>query len=537
MMVLEYKNERIIIDMGLRFSEEDTPGIDYIIPNISYLKGKEKTIHGVFITHGHYDHIGAIPYFMQQLRSPTIHATPLARGIILKRQDDFPNTPKLKIQTIDKENPQPIKAGPFTLEPFHVNHNIPDSVGFAIQTPIGQIVHTGDFKFDFQPIGDDPANLQRIAEIGARGTLALLSDSTGAERSGYTISESHIYENLDHLFREAPGRIIMATFASLTSRQQQAIMLAEKYGRKVALDGYGMKTNVEIARRLGLTDIPKGLLVPIHKIDKMDPKKVMVLCTGAQGESRAVLMRIASREHRNIRVKNEDTFIFSSSIVPGNERAVQNLKDSLARQGAFVHDYKTADIHASGHAFAEDLKLMMSLVKPRFLMPIHGHYTMLKRHTELARDMGIPEKHTAIGYNGAVIEFDKENIHVKRERIPASYVFVDGLGVGDVKEVVLRDRQMMAQDGMFVVIATIDMQEGKVKGEPDIISRGFVYLRESKQLLKETRERVKEIVEHASKTKPVNWSYVKESIREELGKFFFDKTQRRPMVLPVIIEV
>lgn len=536
-MVLEYGNDRIIIDIGLRFAEEDTPGIDYIIPNIAYLRGKEKTIRGIFITHGHYDHMGAIPYLLRDLKSPPIYATPLARGMILKRQEDFPHAGKLEIHTIDKRDPQPIRVGPFTVEPFHVNHNIPDSIGLAIETPLGTVVHSCDFKFDFHPIGDEPADLLRIAEIGSRGVLALLSDSTGAEHPGHSLSELTIYENLDQLFRNAPGRIILATFASLIGRHQQVFLLAAKHGRRVALDGYSMRTNIEIAQGLGYLKIPKGTLIPLEQTHTLDPKRVVILCTGAQGESRAVLMRIANREHRSIRIQPNDTIIFSSSIVPGNERSVQNMKDALARQGARVYDYKTMDIHASGHAYAEDLKLMISLIKPKFLIPIHGHYSMLRAHAELAESVGIPKENIAIGYNGSVIEFDRERIQVRDEQIPANLVFVDGIGVGDVKEIVLRDRQMMAQDGMFVIVAVVDTREGTVRGEPDIISRGFVYLRESAPLLNEARRRVKEIVEQASRVRPVDWAYVRDSIREDLAKFFFEKTQRRPMVLPVIIEV
>jgi len=543
MMILEYvppgkqEADRLIIDMGLRFPEEDTPGIDFIIPNASYLKGKERTIRGIFITHGHYDHMGAIPYLAGPLRNPPIFATPLARGMILKRQEDFPHTPKLEIHTIDKRDRRPIRLGPFSVEPFHVNHNIPDSIGLAIGTPLGTVVHSCDFKFDFKPIGDEPADLQRIAEIGSRGILALLSDSTGVEHAGHSISESVIFENLDPIFREAPGRVIMSTFASLIGRQQQAFLLAEKYGRKVALEGYSMKANVEIAQGLGYLKIPKGMMMPIEDAERLDPKRTVILCTGAQGESNAALMRIANREHRVIRIREDDTMIFSSSIVPGNERSVQYLKDALARQGARIFHYKTLDIHASGHAYAEDLKLMLSLVKPKFLIPIHGQYSMLKAHAELGQSMGIPREYTAVGYNGAIIEFNRERIQVRDEQIQAQYVFVDGLGVGDVREVVLRDRQMMAQDGMFVIVAIVDRREGRVRGEPDVISRGFVYLRESGPLLAEARKRVKMLVEQSGKMKPVNWTYVRDNIREDLGKFFFQKTQRRPMVLPVIIEV
>ncbi|OHA47899.1 MAG: hypothetical protein A2806_02205 [Candidatus Terrybacteria bacterium RIFCSPHIGHO2_01_FULL_48_17] len=539
MMVIEYGDDRLIIDIGLRFPEEDTPGIDFIIPNISYLRGKEKTIHGIFITHGHYDHMGALPYLLRDLGNPPVYTTALTRGMILKRQEDFPDSPKPQIHLLKKGDPTPMRLDPFIIEHFHVNHNIPDSIGLAIKTPIGTIVHTCDFKFDFKPVGDEPADLQKIAEIGSRGVLCLLSDSTGAEHPGYSLSESVIMENLDPIFKNAEGRVIMATFASLIGRLQQGFLLAEKYGRKVAIDGYSMKANVEVARALGHLKIPQGMLVDVRDAEKIDPKRVAVFCTGAQGEARAVLMRIANREHRFITLHPNDTVIFSSSIVPGNERQVQYLKDAVMRQGAHVFHYRMMDIHASGHAYAEDLKLMLALVKPRFLVPIHGQYSMLKTHAELAETMGIPRENVAVGFNGAIIEVGHDKIQVRREKAPAQYVFVDGLGVGDVKEIVLRDRQQMAGDGMFVIIAVVDTHAGKVKGSPDVISRGFVYLKESQQLLREARDLVRNNIEgHAQRAQQQpNWMHVKESIKEELGRFLFEKTQRRPMVLPVIIEV
>src|SRR3989344_2664234 len=538
MMVVEYGNDRIIVDMGLGFPDEGTPGIDYTIPNISYLHGKERSVRGAFITHGHYDHLGAIPYLMQTLGNPPIFTTPLTRGMILKRQDDFPHAPKLEIRQLIKSDPTPITLGPFTVEHFHVNHNIPGSIGLAIHTPIGTIVHSCDFKFDFQPIGDEPADLNHIAEIGRKGVLALLSDSTGAEHPGHSLSEKTIMDNLDVVFAHAEGRVIMATFASLIGRLQQGFLLAEKHGRKVAIDGFSMKANIEVAQGLGYLKIPKGMIVDIRDVEKMDPKRVAVFCTGAQGESKAVLMRIANREHRFVQIHPHDTVIFSSSIVPGNERAVQYLKDELMRAGAKVFHYKMMDIHASGHAYAEDLKLMMALIKPKFLVPIHCQYSMLKTHAELGESVGMRPEEIAVGFNGAIIEITREAIQVRKEKVPAQYVFVDGLGIGYVKEVVLRDRQQMAADGMFVVIAIVDSKEGRVRGEPDIISRGFIYMRESQELLKAARERGKErVATHMQNGRPTDWTHLRDSIREDLGRFFFEKTQRRPMVLPVIIEL
>ncbi len=536
MMALEYGQDIIIIDMGLQFPEEDMPGIDYIIPNTAYLKDKKERIRGVIITHGHYDHIGAIPHSIGRLGNPPIYTTPLTRGIILKRQEDFPEGPHLDIHQFKKTDK--IQLGCFKIEFFHVNHNIPDGVGLVIETPVGRIVHTGDFKFDHSPIGDEPADISRISEIANGGVLALMSDSTNAEKPGHSISEKDIQDNLEQIFKEAPGRIIIATFASLISRIQEVINLAEKYQRKIAVDGYSMKMNVEISKKLGYLKTKKGTLISAKQVDDYPPKKTVIICTGAQGEGNAVLMRIANQEHRYIRIQKGDAVAFSSSVVPGNERTVQNLKDILWRQGARVYHYQMMDIHAGGHAQKEDLKMMINLVRPKFFIPIHGNYYMLKLHGEIAESVGIPSKNIMVAGNGRVILINQKSIRLSKEEVPANYVMVDGLGVGDVGQVVLRDRQAMATEGMFVIIAVVDSKTGRVHGEPDIISRGFVYLRESKELLDQTRRKVKEIISKTTSDEhTVNWSYVKDNIRDKIGQFLYTKTQRRPMVLPVVIEI
>jgi len=545
MMVLEYlpagkkpeDADRIIIDAGLSFSTEETPGIDFVIPNVEYLKGKEKTIHGLLLTHGHYDHMGALPFLMRDIGNPPVYATPLTRGMILRRHEEYRDAPKLEVHTIDKTKDGSFQLGPFTVEWFHVNHNIPDSVGFVITTPVGTIMHTGDFKFDYRPFGDAPADLQRIAELGSRGVLALFSDSTGAEHPGHSLSESVVYKHLDQVFSEAPGRIIISTFASLIGRHQQIYDLAEKHGRRVAPSGFSLKTNFEIANQLGLINAPKNLLLPVQQADRNDPKRTVVICTGAQGEPEAALARIANGEHKQIELRADDTVVFSSSVIPGNERSVQNLKDQLLKRGARVVHYRMMDIHASGHAYVEDLKLMLTLVRPKFLIPVHGHHSMLKEHAGIGEYMGIPKERSAIGFNGAIIEFNMEQIHVRESDIPTNPVYVDGLGVGDVREVVMRDRQALASDGMFIIVPVVDRTTGKVRGEPEIISRGFIYLRESGYLIAGARKKVKEVVEGATRAKPVDYNHIRETIREELGQYFFDKTQRRPLVLPLIIEV
>ena len=542
MTAFEYNDKIIIVDMGLQFPEETMPGIDYIIPNISYLQNKKEKIQGVIITHAHYDHIGAIPYLIPRLGNPPIYATPLTAGIILKRQEEFPDKPKLNIQKINRHSH--LKLGDFDVEFFHVNHNIPDGVGVVIKTPIGSIVHSGDFKFDHSPIGDSPADISRIAQIGGENILCLLSDSTDADRPGYCLSEKKIQDGLELIFKVAQGRIIVATFASLIQRIQEIINLAHKYNRKLVIDGFSMKTNVEISQHLGFLNIPRGMLIRASQIDHYPDDQIVILCTGAQGEERAVLMRIANREHRFVKIRENDSVIFSSSVVPGNERSVQELKDLLVRQGAKVYQSMLMDIHASGHGYQEDLKMMINLIKPKFFIPIHGHFYMLKNHAELAQSVGIKPENIIIPSNGLIIYLTPEKIYTKNEKVPSGYVMVDGLGVGDVGQIVLRDRQTMAQDGMFVIIVIVDSQTGKVKTSPDIISRGFIYLKESRELLKDVRRKTVKIVEditvHPSTQNghiSINDTYIKNNVRDELGKFLYERTKRRPMVLPVLIEI
>ncbi len=528
----------LICDMGLRMPEEDMPGIDYIVPNISYLKGKEKNILGVVFTHGHYDHIGAIPYLIGKIWHPNleIFASPLTRGIILKRQEDFSNLPKLNITEV--KSGSRIKLGPFRIEFFRQNHNIPDNLGLFIETPVGNILHTSDFKFDSHPVNDLPTDFQKLRSLAQRKILLLLSDSTGAEEDGHSLSEKTIEKNLDEIFQHSSGRIIAATFASLINRVQQIITLSEKHGRRVCLEGYSMKTNVEISRILGYVKARRGTFIKAKEINNYPDSKITILCTGAQGEGSAILMRIAIKEHPFIRLKKGDSVILSSSVIPGNERTVQMLKDDILRQGVKVFHYKMMDIHAGGHAQKEELKEMINIIRPKFFLPIHGQYSMLVAHGELAKEAGIPEKNVVVAENGKIVNLSRERIYIEKEEAPSNYVMVDGLGIGDVGEVVLRDRQMLARDGMFVIVTVIDKTTGKVKGSPDIISRGFVYLRESKELLRETRKKVIEIVNRATGTGgAVNWSYVKDEIRNKIGQFFYTKTQRRPMILPVVIEV
>lgn len=536
MMLIEYERDIIIIDMGLQFPEEDMPGVDYIIPNISYLRGKENYVRGVIVTHGHYDHIGAIPHLMSKIGNPTIFTARLTRMMIEKRQEDYKNKEKLNIYTISEKDS--IRLGVFRVEFFRVNHNIPDGLGVAVHTPCGLIIHTGDFKFDPTPVGDLPADLSKIERLGDQNVLVLCSDSTGAESKGHSISEKTILENLRIIFSQAKSRIIISTFSSLLTRVQQVFMIAGELGKKVAIDGYSMKTNVEIARKLGYLKIKKGILSSLKELKRLPDNKVIVLCTGAQGEERAVLMRIANGEHREIRIEKGDTVIFSSSVVPGNERTVQRLKDSISRQGAEIFHYQMMDIHAGGHGNQEDLTQMIKLTRPKYFMPIHGNRYMLKIHGDVARGSGIPEKNIFVADNGQIIEFTKaKEGALTQKKINTDHVMVDGLGVGDISNIVLRDRKMMAADGMLVVIATIDGKTGRLVQNPDLISRGFIYMKGQKRLVEQTRKKAREIVERQDPRTLANYAYIKNKLRDEIGQFLYNKTQRRPMILPVVIEV
>lgn len=540
MMLLEYKDSILVIDVGFRMPEENMPGIDYIIPDISYLlkDNKYKNIVGVMITHGHYDHIGAVPYVMHRIGNPPIYAAPLAKGIIIKRQEEFPELPKLDINEI--KDGSIVKVGPFEVEFFRQNHNIPDNMGLFIKTPVGNVVHTSDFKFDNFPVNEEPTNFKKLEEIGKRGITLLLSDSTGAEEEGHSFSEKQIFENVEKIFEGAKGRIIIATFSSLINRVQQAITLSEKYGRKVGFIGYGMKSNVEITKKLGYLKSQKGtLLKKVADANKFPDKNVTILCTGAQGEENAGLMKIVSGEHQSISIKPGDTIVFSSSVIPGNERSVQMLKDDLLRQKAKVFHYKMMDIHAGGHAQREELKEMIGMMKPKYFMPVHGQFSMLYANAQMAQEeCGFKEENVILADNGKIIDITPEKAFIEKKEVPSEYIMVDGLGIGDVGEIVLRDRQMLAEDGIFVIIAVVNRKTGKVQDSPDIISRGFVYLRESKDLLYQTRKKIIQTIEKATASgQVVNWTYIKDSVRNTLGDFLFEKTKRRPMVLPVIIEV
>lgn len=535
--------EIIIVDFGLGFPIfEEMPGIDFTLPNINYLEKNKEKILAILITHAHFDHIGAIPYLIDRIGNPPIYATPLSRGIILKRQKDFPNAPDLEIHDLRKDRYQQIKIGSFVVDYFHVNHNIPDSVGFFIQTPVGNIMHTGDFKIDFSPVFDKPADLSRVVKLALRGVRVLMVDSTNADHPGYLISEKKVMENLEEIVKRARGRIIAATFASLLERIQQLVWLAGMYGRRVVIDGYTMRNNVEVAKRLKYLQYPKGVFVKPEEAQKLPPHKVLIICTGSQAEEGSALMRIANGEHRYFKIIPGDTVIFSSSVIPGNERVIQELKDDLTKQGAKVVHYEMMDIHASGHACAEDVKLFINLVRPEYVMPVHGHYYMMKSMADIASSLGIPDHKILLAQNGQIVEVNPKRAYVTNKKVPSYMIYVDGLGIGDIKEVVLRDRQNLAKDGMMVVIVVIDMNTGKIRKTPDIISRGFVYLRESQELLTDIRSKIEEVVaKHvrfiAGESPIIPDEHIKYSLRESLADLVFQKTQRRPLIFPVVIKV
>ncbi|MEK7520211.1 MAG: ribonuclease J [Patescibacteria group bacterium] len=541
MTVLEYNDNILIIDIGLQFPEEDMPGIDYIIPNTEYLKGKEKNIVGVIITHAHYDHIGGIPHVIPRLGNPAIYGTNLTLAIIKKRQEEYKDiSSQLELHEI--KNDTVLRLGVFKIEFFGVSHNIPASVGAIIHTPEGIVVHTGDFKIDEKSDIAGVTELDKLRALSARQQpLLLLSDSTNAREVGKQHSEVDVVTELEGIIRNAKGRLIFGTFSSLLGRLNEIIQIGARYKKKIIIEGRSMKSNVEIAKELGFIKIPKGVVIPVEDMRGYKNHEIMILATGAQGEDRAVLMRIANHEHRFIEVEPGDTFVFSSSVIPGNERTVQRLTDKLYREGVDVINYRLMDIHAGGHAKQEDLKKMIETIRPKFFMPIEGNHSFLCIHGKVAKSAGYTDDNIIIADNGQIVEC-KGGVCVKtKERVPSDYVFVDGLGVGDVGDVVLRDRQMMAQDGMFVVIVTFDNHSRRVQGNPDIISRGFIYMRESKDLLMEVRKLVRRIVEQSANshahTGEINWVYIKDNVREEVGKFLYGKTHRHPMVLPVVIEV
>lgn len=534
--VFECGDDIVIVDAGLMFPEENMPGVDYIIPNIACLKGKERNIRGVIVSHGHLDHVGGLPFILPRLGFPTIYTAPLTAGIIKNRQEEFGNANQLKFHMVTGKSR--IQMGRnFVFEPFHVNHNISDAFGTALYTPYGVVLGTGDFKFDFTPADGDPADLIHIAGFGSKNVLMLMSDSTNATSPGHQISEKVVGDEIRRIIERSTGRIIIGMFSSMLTRMQQVFDAAEPLGKKVLLQGRSLLNNVELAHKLGYMKYKQGTIVEEDEFKRLPDNKVIVVCTGSQGEQNATLMKVANREHKFLSIQPGDLVVFSSSVIPGNERTVQSLKDTLVRQGAKLVDNAMVDIHAGGHAKQEDLKLMLRLTKPRFFMPIHGNRFMLEAHADLAESVGTPRSNIFVADNGQIVEFDKTGARLTAEFVPSDYVFVDGLGVGDVSEVVLRDRRELAEDGMVVVVCKIEKKSGSLVGDPDLISRGFVYQKDPTGLVMRARDFVKKILKDADPKTPALDEYLKSKIRNEVGSFLFKETERRPMILPVLIDV
>lgn len=536
MTIFEYGNDILILDIGLQFPEEDMPGIDFIIPNTKYLEGKEKNIRAVIFTHGHLDHIGGAPIVLEKLKNPPIVARPLTTALIKHKQEDYKKgTAKhLKVIPVNTLN-DTLRFGELTVRFFQVEHSIMDSMGVVIESPAGSAIHAGDWTMERDAEGKTHIFYDRLAEISAPSILML--ESLGALKNGRHGTYQEMYNNLQKVLSDAPGRIIIATFASQVERVKWVIQAAAGLGKKVALDGYSMKVNIEIAKELGYVKIPKGVLIDIAEIDRYDQNKVVIICTGGQGEERAVLSRITLGEHRSVKLQKQDTVVFSSSIIPGNERTIQRLKDNIYRQCDHVIHGDIMDVHVSGHATRQDILEMLAQVKPTFFMPVYANHFFLKEAKNLAAANGFPEDKIIVPDNGTIVEIENGVARVLPMKAPTDYVFVDGLGVSDSQHVVLRDRQVLAEDGMLVIIATVESKSGKLLQNPDIISRGFVFLKDNRELIESIRTKVKKLVTESS---PEAWSdsnQIRNDLREKVGQFVFTKTQKRPMILPVLIEV
>lgn len=537
MTVFEYGNDIIIVDMGFAFPDETTPGIDYIIPDTQWLEKNKDRIRGVFITHGHLDHTGAIPYIMPKIGNPPLYTLPLTAGFIKKRLEEFNLLNRVQINTVGKDDTIPL--GNFKIRFFGVNHNIADSVGLSITTPAGQVIHTGDWKIDHTPVGEPTMEFAKLAKFGGEGVIALLSDSTSALVPGYCPSERDIGISIDRIFQDAKGRIIFSSFSSLIPRMQQVFDISAKYNRKVIVTGRSMVQNVEIALSLGYLTIAPKLIIKSEAAKKYPENQVVILTTGAQGEEFSALARMSRGEHKIVKINAGDTVVVSASQIPGNERSIVAVLDNLTRMGADVIYNKIYDIHTSGHARHEELKLMINMVKPKFFIPIHGEHHMLVAHRKLAESVGMKRDDVFILENNLPLEINLRGEAKVGTKLPGGYVFVDGLGVGDVGEVVIRDRQLMAQDGMFVIIMTLDRHNGKMIGQPDILSRGFIFMKNNDELIREVKHEVRKLAEGqgGKATGEPAWAYLRQAIRDEIGEYLFQKTERRPMILPVVIEV
>ena len=531
--VYEYGGDIILVDVGMGFPDDDMYGIDVVIPDFTYLIKNRDKIRGIFLTHGHEDHIGSIPYLLRDVQAP-IYATRMTAGLVKLKLEEHRLLDKTKLITC--EAGEVVKAGKFSVEFIHVNHSIADAVAFAIKTPIGTVIHTGDFKIDSTPIQGGMIDLARLGELGKKGVLALLCDSTNVERPGYTKSERCVGASFDALFRGCDQRIIVTTFASNVDRIQQVISVAAKYGRKVAVTGRSMENALRVSTELGYMNIPEGVLVDVNHIKGLPKSKVCIITTGSQGETMSALTRMAFSTHKQVDIQAGDRVILSASAIPGNENAIGNVINELYRKGAEVVNERTGELHVSGHACADELKIIHALVKPKFFIPVHGEQRHLKIHAKLAQEMGMDPRRIIISDIGKIIEVTQNSIKLNGT-VPAGKVFVDGYGVGDVGSVVLRDRKHLAEDGMIVVVTSMSGENGAVVSGPDIITRGFVYVKESEGLMEELRRVAVEALERCERTHTTDWSAIKGEIKSDLSGFLYKKTKRNPMILPVIMEV
>ncbi len=530
--VIEYKDDIILIDCGMTFPEDEMLGVDIVIPDVTYLIKNKAKIKGLCLTHGHEDHIGAIPYVLKKLNIP-IYGTKLTLGLLETKLREH-NLGAVDLNVV--RHGEHVKLGAFDVEFIRTSHSIPDSSAIAIHTPVGTIVHTGDFKIDFTPITGGIMDFHRLAELGNQGVLALLSDSTNVGRPGYTMSESTVGETFKDLFARAKSRIIVATFASNVHRVQQIINAAELYGRKVILSGRSMVNMVTVANELGYMRIGEDTLIDINDMDKYDGNELVLITTGSQGEPMSALTRIAYSEHRKIELMPDDLVIISATPIPGNENAVSRIVNKIIENGTEVIYESLAEVHVSGHACQEELKMILALIKPKYFIPAHGETRHLKIHAEIAQSMGTPRENIFILENGQILEFTKETANLG-STVQSGNILVDGLGVGDVGNIVLRDRKHLSEDGLIVVVVTMNKQDGKVVSGPDIVSRGFVYVRESEDLMVEARNIVKEALDNCEKKKITDWATLKSTIRDSLRGFLYEKIKRNPMILPIIMEV
>ncbi|MBN2074793.1 MAG: ribonuclease J [Dehalococcoidales bacterium] len=532
MMVLEYADDILIIDAGLMFPEEEMLGIDLVIPDINYLLDKRENIRGIVITHGHEDHVGALPFILPQLDVP-IYATKLTRGLIQVKLKERKALTGANLKTAQFGTK--IKLGKFTVEFFPVCHSIPDSAGLIIETPVGTVIHSGDFKLDYTPVSGEPTALSRLAQLGGEGVLLLMSDSTYAELPGYTPSERVVGEALERVIADAPGRVIVTTFSSLVSRIQQIIDAAAKHDRRVFIIGRSMSDNVKMALELGYLHSPDGVLARMDELKGLAHNKIVFVTTGSQGEPTSALVRMANRDHKQLKINKGDTVVISATPIPGNEAVVNRTVDNLLKQGARVLYDKILPVHVHGHASQEELKLLLNIVKPKFFVPVHGEYRHLSYHARLAQSVGIPEENIFVLEDGDKLEINPQSAKIT-DKIAASNVYVDGLSVGDIGSVVLRDRRMLSKDGIVMVIIAVNRQTGKLVGRPDIVSRGFVDTRESKEMLDESRDLVANALDHGN-DRLADWSFVNTKVKDTLNKFYYDQTRRRPMVLPFMVKV